>query len=121
MLADGPSHSDRIRRRFNRHRYVADFSRDDHLEEIAVADDDVVKTAAIDISALPGEKQQRRIDEELFVPVGFTQRCRPQPRSLPGGYFLSARNSDVPNLRTDIEQHVRQFLITHRLMQSSQR
>src|SRR6516225_6972627 len=58
LIADGLGHGDRIRRWFNRRRYVAEiFSRDYHLEEIAVPDDDVVKTAAINVSALPGEKQ----------------------------------------------------------------
>ena len=40
---------------------------DDQLVEVAVANEDEVCAAAIEVSALPGERQQCRINEELLI------------------------------------------------------
>ena len=43
----------------------------DQLKEVAVSNDEVVQSAAVDVASLAGQLQQRQIDEQLFVPVRF--------------------------------------------------
>jgi hypothetical protein len=48
---------------------VAHWMIDNELMEIAVADDDVARTSAIDVAPLLRQFQQNRVDEQLFVSI----------------------------------------------------
>ena len=40
---------------------------DDGLREVAVADDNELGAAAVDVATLPGKVKQCRVDDDLFV------------------------------------------------------
>jgi hypothetical protein len=46
-------------------------ARHDHLKEVSIPDDQGVQSATVDITALAGQKEQRRIHQELLEPVGL--------------------------------------------------
>ncbi len=51
---------------------MAVIERNDELVEVAVADDNMIEAAAVDIAAALGQKQDRRIHQQLLIAVGFT-------------------------------------------------
>src|SRR5215475_8865894 len=68
------------------------------LRKVAVPHDDVLESAAIDLTALAGQQQQRRVDEDLLEPIGLTRRRVLQASPLLQYDILPISDCDVPNI-----------------------
>src|SRR5262245_46642319 len=74
------------------------------LEEVAVTDEDVVTPSAIDVTALACKREERRIDQELFVAVRFAGARELQTRRRLTVQDAGAIDRDIPNVRRDREK-----------------
>jgi hypothetical protein len=65
------ANGNRVGHPFDAHGHMAPFGRQHELEKAAVAHDQVIQTATVDIAPLGRQRDQRRVDQQLLVTVGF--------------------------------------------------
>jgi hypothetical protein len=63
------------------------------LEEVAVPNDDVCQPATVDSAAPLDQGENRGIDEQLLVAVGFRRACSDEAGAFPKGRLLLPRTS----------------------------
>ena len=83
---------------------------DDELEEMPVADDDVLRASAVDVAALAREGEDGWIDEQLFIPVGIRRRAEQDGGALPRRERSLSIEGDVANVAGESEDLIQCLL-----------
>jgi 3-oxoacyl-ACP reductase-like protein len=112
-LADLTRHGDRVGAELDADGDVAVRRGDDDLVEVAVADDQATEPAAVELAALSGECEERRIDEELLEEVRAGVRSVREALALLKLDVLTAPERDVPDVRAELEDRVAKTGVVH--------
>ena len=67
------------------------------LEEPAIADEHELQPAAVDVASLLGEREDRRIHEQLFIAIRLPRAGQAQVRTLGHGEYAVPVYGDVPH------------------------
>jgi len=88
------------------HRDVPPRCWNNDLIEVAVRHDHMPKAATIELAALPRERQQRGVDQQLLEEIRARVGCIGDPVALCGLDALSLTARDIADLRPEIEDRL---------------
>lgn len=94
----------RVSREVERDGHVPGNKRDNQLVEVAATDDEVAQTAAVDVAALAGQRQQGRVDKQFLAPVTVRAGGVLQVRPRPHVHLLPVGQRDIADGRGDVEE-----------------
>jgi hypothetical protein len=94
---------------------------EDDLVEVAVSDDHVSQPAAIEIAALSGNHEQRRVNEQFFEEVRRRTRSVQHALTLRELDALATAVRDIANVRTESEDRVAEIVHDKRLLRDRMR